>query len=147
MALAPISNVPEGQIRGVIRRIKERLSGPKVPRRAADVWAAVYVLLGLRYSDEFANTLFEEVLGMEQSTTYQAIVRKGRAEEARRLLLLMGETKFGPPTAAVRGAIESIGELAELEQLGVRLVSADSWEELVPVPARRRRASRRGSGG
>jgi len=43
--------------------------------RAADVWAATYVLLGLRYSDEFAHALFEEVLGMEESATYQAIVR------------------------------------------------------------------------
>src|SRR5262249_47280976 len=34
------------------------------------------VLLGLRYSDEFANALFQEVLGMEQSATYQAIVRR-----------------------------------------------------------------------
>lgn len=34
---------------------------------------------------------------MEQSTTYQAIVRRGRAEQARRMLLLLGEAKFGPP--------------------------------------------------
>ncbi len=148
LALAPISNVPEGEVRGVIRRMKERLSGPKVPRRAADVWAATYVLLGLRYSDDFASRLFEEVLGMEQSATYQAIVRRGRAEEARRLLLLQGEAKFGPADDAVRGAIESMGELVELEQMGVRLVSAGSWRELVPPQApRRRRANRRRSGG
>src|SRR5438876_1884033 len=109
LALAPISNVPEGEVWRVIRRMKKRLSGSKAPRRAADVWAATYVLLGLRYSDEFAHALFEEVLGMEQSATYQAIVRRGRAEEARRMLLLQGETKFGPPDAATQAALESIG--------------------------------------
>jgi hypothetical protein len=147
LALAPISNVPESEIRRVIRRVKERLSGPKAPRRAADVWAATYVLLGLRYSDELAHTLFEEVLGMEQSATYQAIVRRGRAEEARRMLLLLGETKFGPPDAATQAALESLGDLAQLEELGVRLLSAGSWQELLPPPAQRRRNGRRRSKG
>jgi hypothetical protein len=63
LALAPISNVPEGKVRYVMRCMKERLSGPKPPRRAADIWAATYVLLGLRYSAEFADALFAEVLG------------------------------------------------------------------------------------
>lgn len=147
LALAPISNVPESEMRRVIRRVKERLSGPKAPRRAADVWAATYVLLGLRYSDELAHALFEEVLGMEQSATYQAIVRRGRAEEARRMLLLLGETKFGPPDAATQAALESLGDLAQLEALGVRLLSAGSWQELLPPQAQRRRNARRRSKG
>jgi hypothetical protein len=82
--------------------------------------------LGLRDSDEFAHGLFEEVLGMEESATYQAIVRRGRAEEARHLLLLQGEAKFGRPDAATRAAIEGIGELARLEELGVRLLSVET---------------------
>ena len=40
LALAPISAVSEGDVRRVIRRMKERLSGPKAPRRATDVLAA-----------------------------------------------------------------------------------------------------------
>jgi predicted transposase YdaD len=150
LALAPISNVAAGEVRGVIRRMKERLSGPRAPRRAADVWAATYVLLGLRYSDEFAHALFEEVLGMEQSATYQAIVRRGReegrAEGERRLLLLQGETKFGAPDAATRAVLEATTELAQLEALGVRLVSAGSWQELLAAPAPRRRNGRRKAG-
>jgi predicted transposase YdaD len=151
LALAPISDVSQSELRGVIGRMKERLSGPKPPRRAADVWAATYVLLGLRYSDEVAQDLFEEVLGMEESATYQAIVRRGReegrAEGARRLLLLQGEAKFGPPDAAARAALESIDDLARLEELGVRLMSAGSWQEVLPSQARRRRNGRRRSGG
>jgi hypothetical protein len=142
LALAPISDVPENQIGHVIRQMKERLSGPKAPRRAADIWAATYVLLGLRYTDEVANALFEEVLGMEQSATYQAIVRCGRAEEARRSLLLLGKTKFGPPSAAVRATIESISDLTQLEALIVRFVNAGSWQDLLPSPAQRRRNGR-----
>src|ERR1700730_13519356 len=125
LALAPISDVPEGEVRRVIRRMKERLGGPKALRRAADVWAATYVLLGLRYSDEFAYALFEEVLGMEQSATYQAIVRRGReegrAEEARRILLLQGELKFGAPDAPTRDALEATTDVPRLEDLTARL--------------------------
>ena len=143
LALAPISNVPEGDLRRVIRRVKERLSGPKAPRRAADVLAATYVLLGLRYSDEVAHAVFEEVLGMEESTTYQAIVRRGRAEEARRMLLLQGETKFGPPDAGARAVLESIGDLAQLEELGVRLMTVASWQQLLPPQAKRGQGRRR----
>jgi hypothetical protein len=143
LALAPISNIPETAVPGVIRRMKERLSGPKAPRRAADVWAATYVLLGLRYSEEFAHALFEEVLGMEESVTYQAIVRRGRAEEARRMLLLQGETKFGPPDEATRAVIEGIFDLAQLEELGIRFVNAGSWQEWLTPPAMRRRNGRR----
>jgi predicted transposase YdaD len=131
LALAPISNVRESEVRRTIRRMKKRLSDLKPPRRAADVWAATYVLLGLRYAEEFARSLFEEVLGMEQSTTYQAIVRRGRAEEARRMLLLQGEAKFGPPDEATRAALEQISDLAQLEALGVRLMNAGSWPKLL----------------
>ena len=150
LALAPISDVPEGEVRHVIRRMKERLNGPKGTRRAADVWAATYVLLGLRYSEAVAHAIFEEILGMEQSVTYQAIVRRGReegrTEEARRLLLLQGETKFGPPAAATRAALESIGDLAYLEELGMRLMTASSWQDLLPSPAPRRKGRRREGG-
>jgi len=139
LALAPISAVSEGDVRQVVRRVKERLTGPKSPRRAADVLAAVYVLLGLRYTDDFADALFEEVLGMEESSTYRAIVRRGREEEGRHMLLLMGEAKFGPPDAAARAAIESITDVAQLEELAVRLITADRWQELLPARGRTRR--------
>jgi predicted transposase YdaD len=143
LALAPISNIPESGVQQVIQRMKERLRGPQRPRRAADIWTAAYLLVGLRYSEKLADVLFEGILEMEQSSTYQALVRRSRAEEARRMLLLQGETKFGPPDAATRAALESLDDLARLEELGVRLMIASTWQELLasptPVPARRRR--------
>jgi len=145
LALAPVSAVPEGEVPGVIRKMKSRLSGPKAPRKAKDIMAAAYVLLGLRYSDETAHALFGEVLGMEESATYRAIVRKGlqqglergRAEGARHTLLVFGEAKFGPPDTATRIAIDAMSDLGQLDELAVRLMSAASWQELVPSPRRR----------
>jgi predicted transposase YdaD len=155
LALAPISDVTEAEVRGVIRRMRERLGGQDLPPRAKDVMAAAFVLLGLRYSKETAKLLFEEVLGMEESTTYQEIVRRGRelgrkegreegrTEEARKILLRQGEKKFGPPDAAVWAAIESIVDLARLEDLTDRLLSVDSWQELLPPQGQPRRSRRR----
>jgi predicted transposase YdaD len=148
LALAPVSAVPEDEVKSVIRRMNDRLSGPRAPRKARDIKAAAYVLLGLRYSDEIAHGLFEEVLGMEESTTYQAIVRKGRemgrVEEARDILLLQGKVRFGAPDAATRAAINDLSDLGQLHELSVRLLSAANWQEL--VPSQRRRNGRRRAG-
>jgi predicted transposase YdaD len=157
LALAPVSAVPEGEVAGVIRKLNRRLTGPRAPRKAKDIKTAAYVLLGLRYSDEIAHALFGEVLGMEESATYQAIVRQGReqglsqgleqgrTEGERRAILRVWEAKFGPPDEATRAAINAISDLGQLDDLAVRLANATSWQELVPSP--RRRNGRRRAGG
>jgi predicted transposase YdaD len=142
LPLAPISDVSEAQVPDVIRRMRARL-GRQRRQRVADLWAVTYTLLGLRYSDAFANLLFQEVLGMEESTTYQAIIRKGRLAEARRLLFLIGEGLFGLPSEAAKAAINALEDVDRLEQLGERLPHVDSWEELLAPPSRRRRNGRR----
>jgi predicted transposase YdaD len=147
LALAPVSAVPEAEVKGVIRRMNNRLTGRRAPKKARDIKTAAYVLLGLRYSDEIAHALFEEVLGMEESSTYRAIVRKGleqgRVEGTRHTLLLQGEAKFGPPDNATRAAIDGMSDLERLDELAVRLMSAASWQELIPPPTRRRNGHRR----
>jgi predicted transposase YdaD len=151
LALAPISAVTPGEVPAVIREMKERMTGPRAPEKGRDVMAAAYVLLGLRYTDEFAHALFEEVLGMEESATYQAIVRCGReaglseglAAGARQLLLLQGEDRFGPPDPATRAALEAISDMSRLDDLAHRIVNATSWQELLPSPTRPRRGRRR----
>jgi hypothetical protein len=91
---------------------------------------------------------------MGQSATYQAIVRRGleqglaegraegMADGERRMLLVVGEAKFGAADAAVQAAIDMIGDLAWLEAMAVRLLDVGSWEELLATP---RRAARRQS--
>ncbi|MHB8736791.1 MAG: hypothetical protein ACYC6M_15925, partial [Terriglobales bacterium] len=61
--------------------------------------------MGMRYQRSLVDHLLQGVLDMEESTTYQAIIRKGAArgalEEARKMLLRLGETHLQtvPPTA------------------------------------------------
>lgn len=143
LPLAPISDVNQSRVPDVIRRMKERLSGERRRWRAEDLWAATFVLLGLRYSDTFGNLLFQEVLGMEESTTYQAIIRKGRLSGVRQMLLRQGRKRFGPADEATEAALNAIEEVEKLEELGVRIFDVDTWEELLQPTSRRRRGGHR----
>ena len=90
---------------------------------------------------------------MRESVTYQAILEEGEAKgavkgavtEARKLLLLQGTERFGPPDRPTRDALEGIHDLQRLEALVVRLLYVGSWQELLGSrPGRRGRRS--GSG-
>jgi hypothetical protein len=85
---------------------------------------------------------------MEESVTYQAIVREGliqgRAEgaleEARKMLLRLGETHFQtPPPAKLQRRVARIEDLDQLEQLMLNVTQLRSWDELLPAPAKPRR--------
>jgi predicted transposase YdaD len=152
LPLAPISAVTEADLPGVLSRMRERLRSQGERAAVKDLWAATYILMGLRFDQALVNRLLQEVMTMEDSVTYQAIVARGRSEGIaegtiqglRRAILALGEHKFGPARGAVRTALEEIHDAAQLEHLSVRLLNVNSWEELLglpPRPARRRRRS------
>ena len=72
---------------------------------------------------------------MKESDTYQAILDEGKAEgkieEAKGMLLRLGERRFGLPDATTRKSLEAITGLPELEQLIFRLLEVESWTELL----------------
>jgi hypothetical protein len=135
LPLAPLCDVKQEALPSVIRRMEERVREETTPAEAATLWASTYVLMGLRYPLEVAAKLLQGVRGMKESVTYQAILEEGRNEgsvaEAKRLLLLLGTTRFGPPDASVRTRIERIDDVERLEQLTVRLLVVSNWDELL----------------
>jgi hypothetical protein len=68
---------------------------------------------------------------MEESTTYQGIIRRGKIQDARETLLLQGETRWGAAPEAVRLRIDGLSDLQELRRLLVRVLSATSWGDLL----------------
>ena len=142
--LAPLADVAAADLPGVVRRMAERINREPRPR-AAKLWTATYLLMGLRYSDEQANQLLEGVLEMRESTTYQAILREGREQgreegraegliaEARRLLLRQGTKRFGEPDAATVVAVEAIRDIDRLEALFDRALdqTITGWDHLL----------------
>lgn len=151
LPLAPIGAATETELPVIIERMKERLGRRAARARAAGLWASTFILLGLRYSKDAARDLLRGVLTMRESTTYMAILEEGMAEgitkgaiaEAKKFLLLFGTDRLGPPDAAVNKALDRINDLTRLEALGERLLRATSWQELLDLPAPRRRNGKR----
>ena len=84
---------------------------------------------------------------MKESVTYQAILEegeeKGALAKARKFVLRLGGSRFGPPEARVTAALEAITDVERLEELGERLLKVATWQELLPPPPRRPPARRR----
>ena len=143
--LAPLTKVGESAeaLRGLVQRMAERINA-EPPPRAARLWTATYLLMGLRYSEELAFQLLEGVQNMRQSTTYQAILREGRQEGwqegqvkgEQKLLLRQGTKRFGKPDAATLAALEAIQDIDRLEALGERLLDPkiQDWNDLLRTP-------------
>ena len=95
---------------------------------------------------------------MKESVTYQAILEEGKAigvakgkaegkaEEARKLLLLQGCDRFGEPSAKIVALLDAVTDLRRLEALMIRLLHVKTWEEFLgvngttPRPRGRRKA-------
>ena len=71
---------------------------------------------------------------MKESSTYQAILAKGRTDEARKIVLRQGAKRFGPADARTRSEIEAIADVHRLEQLTERLLDVSSWDDLLATP-------------
>src|SRR5207244_2379033 len=112
--LAPLINVSEADLPGVVRRMVERINAEPRPR-AGKLLTATYLLMGMRYPDELVDQLLQGVQIMRESTTYQKILRDGRVEGEQKLLLLLGTQRFGQPSEAAVAAVEGIRDIDRLE--------------------------------
>ena len=93
------------------------------------------------------NNVLSGVMQMEESVTYQAILRRGmeqgiregraegraegRTEEAAKLLLVQASKKFVAPSPEQEAALRAIKDLDRLETLGGRLLDVNTWDDLL----------------
>jgi predicted transposase YdaD len=134
--LAPLTSVSEMDLPRIVGRMAERINVEPRPR-AAKLWTATYLLMGLRYSEELTDSLLEGIQTMQASTTCQKTLREGRKEgrkegrnegriaEARRMLLLLGTERFGDRDAATAARFEAIKDIDRLEALGERILDPE----------------------
>jgi hypothetical protein len=71
---------------------------------------------------------------LRESSLYEVLLDEGRVHEARKLILRLGQARFGPPGEETRKAIEAIADLEPLERLFDRLLSVSNWSELLAEP-------------
>jgi hypothetical protein len=71
---------------------------------------------------------------MHESSTYQMIVEEGELKEVKKLLSLLGEDRFGPPSEEIKTALANIEDLERLERMVRRVIAASNWQDLLQVP-------------
>jgi len=153
LPLAPVSDVPRERLAEVLRSVARRLREEASPGLREELWTATEILLGLNHPKETVKALTEEITtmvlgihGIEESSVYQDIFAKGRAEgeargraegeveEARKTLIRLGRKRLGALDESLEGRIAVIDDLDRLERLTDRLLEVASWDELLATP-------------
>jgi predicted transposase YdaD len=146
--LAPLTAVSLPDVPGLIQRMKDRINS-EPPPLASKLWTAAFLLMGLRFSDDVVMRLLEGIQIMQESTTYQRILREGRQEglvegrqeghqegrlvEARQFLRRLGTQQFGEPDDQTVAALEAIRDVERLEALGEQVLrpGLKTWKGLL----------------
>jgi hypothetical protein len=131
LPLAPLAAVAPADLPDVFHRVNDRLTRDADPGRADLLWAAMTLLLDLRYDRASLREILREMRTFRDSVAAQILVEEGRLEEARRLVVSLGSDRLGPPDTPTREMIERIDDLDSLERLIRRTFTAPSWQELL----------------
>ena len=118
--------------------MEERIDVEASPEQAQNLWLATYLLMGLNHSKDFVNSLFKGVHRMQDSTTYQAILRgrkgmakgKGRGSQADSCCGWVENSSENPIPRSRRKSTRFLS-LVEIERLTDRLLDVSSWDELM----------------
>ncbi len=113
--------------------IFERLQkNEETSKIAKDLLTPMMYLSGLRDGKELSEQVFMSLKSvLEQSHTYQLSQRIARIENTCEMILEQGTIKFGSPSDSVREAIKAINDLGQVRALGLRMMTVDSWDELL----------------
>lgn len=153
--LALLTNEAAADLPAAFGRLEQRLRAPDLSGKLTEeLFLNTFVLGGLRYDETRLTDLYRSLsMTLEDSTTYQWIVRKGlqqglqqgrqegrqqgrqegRSSEAQDLLLRQGTKRFGAePTAEPR--LRAITDLDRLGRIADRILDATGWDDLLATP-------------
>jgi predicted transposase YdaD len=142
LPIAPLANLGEAALPDVIRTMEERIRSEATTADAEEIWTSVYLLMGMRYTTALVIELLQGVMGMQESVTYQHILREGEAKgEARgeasgirKTILRIGAHRFGPPTQEVMDRLEALDSVEALQAISDRFLEVETWDELLRQP-------------
>ncbi len=128
--LALLTDEAARDLPAAFRQVDERLRGSD-PAVGAALQSATYFLLGVRYDEETILRLYGSVTMLEESSTYQATLRRGEVRALRQTLLRQGRKRFGDPSPETEAALGAIEDRERLERLTERLLDVATWDELL----------------
>ena len=68
---------------------------------------------------------------LEDSTTYQGLMRRGAIRGRQDTLLQHGRKRFGVPTADTEAKLKAVSDLPRPEQMTDRILDVTGWDELL----------------
>jgi hypothetical protein len=131
LPLAPLAASSEAEMPRIVKAMMQRVDPAATSADEREFWAASAMLASLRFPWESIKHWFQGVTAMQESSMNQGLLREGRAEEARRILFLQGEGRFGVPDEESRTKLESMSDVEQLERLAERILRVSSWTELL----------------
>jgi len=136
LPLTALTDEAQPQLTSVVRRIEQRLRNESEGQIVEKARTSLMLLLGLRYDDQTITTLGEELMNWEDSSTARMLIRRGRLEEVRRAIVLVGEPKLGPTSETTKQRLDAVSDPTLLERLLPSIHTARSWDELLaPLPS------------
>ena len=156
LPLATLTDDANVALPQVVARIDQRIRAEALGEEARKLRATTAILMGLRHRMELieqmmqgANMRWEKIY--EDSVVVQELIRqhtrvaeqrgeergeqrgeqRGAVAHTQKSLLRQGTFKFGEPGEETRAIINSIDDLARLDAMSDRLLSATSWAELL----------------
>lgn len=136
LPLALLTDEAAEDLPAIAIRVRDRMrAAPVSDTMRANLLNSAFVLGGLRYQQDNLVEVFTNMsLTLEDSTTYQWILKKGEARGETRVrvntILRQGTKRFGEPAATVA----AITNVDRLDQLLERVLDATSWDDLLASP-------------
>jgi hypothetical protein len=139
LPLATLCKLPAGRpvaagLRDIVQEIERRLVSECDHAKANRLMTAAFILTGLRIQRDAADSVFEGVTLMHDSSTYQMILDEGAVREDQRILLRLGQKRLGPPDSETAQAIKALKDLDRLERWTDAILTVASWPELLSTP-------------
>jgi predicted transposase YdaD len=132
LPLAVLTDEAAADLRGTVRAVDERARGQTSPAGVGTMRTAMTLLLGMRYDEEVIVSVMSELTSlMEESSGYKWIARREQLRGVQRFFLQQATNKLGPPDEATRARVEAITDMQRLDELGNRVLTANSWDELL----------------
>lgn len=134
--LAVLTDEAAADLPAAFGRFVGRLQQPDVPADLArDLLGSSYTLFGLRYNAQQVSDLFRRLsMTLEDSSTYQLIFQKGRANEAANLILRVGRKRFPNTPADAEQRLKAVSDVERLERMADRILDAADWDDLLATP-------------
>ncbi len=131
--LALLTNEAAADLPAAFVRFEQRLRRPSVADNVREkLLGSTFVLGGLRYAEDRLLELYMSLHNiLEDSTTYQGIMRRGALRGRQDTLLEQAQERFGPPTPQAEAALRAITDTPRLQRMGRHVFHAAGWDDLL----------------